>query len=95
MPDKTIHAIDFNSRQFYRDKTIAEDVAFQKACLAARKAGLEKFTIGIDSRPCTEGRFVHFDMQPRVSLIRSSAEICAESALRDEMPQQIIGRVRT
>ena len=80
----------FDARRVWRHKAIEMNIAFAHAMLEARRRGLEKFPLGPDPTPGTLGPYTFFERQVKISLIRSAAILCAENAMRDEMPDQMI-----
>lgn len=65
---------------FYTRRQVIEmDYKFCLAMIEARRAGLEKFSIGIvvDDTPFTP---THFEREPPRSIMSSTAALCVESA---------------
>lgn len=81
-----------NAPIFTRMECRAMNAAFAKALIEARKAGLEKFSIGtfVDKRPFKPTKFFP---QPRGSGISSSAAMCAEGYEREEAEQALFPTV--
>jgi len=80
-----------NYPYFTREQAIDMNVAFAHAMIAARDAGLERFTLG-PKKDFTGFIPTHFERAVSSTLIRSSGALCAEMGSGEEMPEYAIPR---
>jgi hypothetical protein len=75
--------------QFDRERLIEMNLAFARAMLRARRCGDEQFSIGVvkDHTPMVP---VYYPREPRLSLMSSSAQDCAESGMAESLPDSFM-----